>query len=85
MAAKQPQLQNILVAADQVGVATVGLSEFAAAVERVSMSATASVSNRGPDLMADPAGEGWLVTEIAGSMASARFSGLLFDPTTYGH
>jgi len=85
MAAKQPQLQNILVAADQVVVAAVAISQFATAVERVSMVPTASVSSRGPDLMADPAGEGWLVTEIAGSMATARFSGLLFDPTTYDH
>jgi hypothetical protein len=83
VAAKQPQLQNLLVAADQVGVAAVGIPEFASAVKRVSVLPAASVSTRGPELMADPAGQAWLVTEIVGSTATARFSRLLFDPTTY--
>jgi hypothetical protein len=81
VAAKQPQLQNLLVAADQVGVAAVGIPDFAAAVQTVSVST--SMSARGPDLLGDPAGEDWLVTKVDGAKASTRFLRLLLDPTTY--
>jgi len=38
----------------------------------------------GPDLVADPAGASWLVTQSAGADATARFWQLLLDPKTYG-
>jgi hypothetical protein len=85
IAAKQPNILNLTVAADQVGVAAVGIPTFATAVEQVSAAALAGASTTaGPDLVADPNGPCWLVTQSAGGDATARFWELLLDPKTYG-
>jgi hypothetical protein len=85
IAAKQPKIWDLPVAADQVGVVAVGIPSFAVAVQRVSVAGPVGAgATAGPDLVADPAGASWLVTQSAGADATARFWQLLLDPTTYG-
>jgi hypothetical protein len=84
IAAKEPKIWDLPEAADQVGVAAVGIPTFAAAVQRVSAAApVAAGASAGPDLVAAPDGPAWLVTQSAGGDATARFWQLLLDPKTY--
>jgi len=74
IAAKQPKIWNLPVAADQVGVLAVGIPTFATAVERVSAGGLIGAgASAGPDLVTDPNGSGWLVTRNASADATARF------------
>ncbi len=84
IAAKQPSIFNLDQAADQVGVAAVGISSFVTAVEKVSAPGPVGAgATAGPDLVADPAGSLLLVTQGQGAEATARFWNLLTDPNTY--
>jgi hypothetical protein len=81
IAAKQPKIWDLVEAADQVAVAAVGIPSFATAVERVSAAALVGAgATAGPDLVADPNGAAWLVTQNASSTATARFWQLLLAP-----
>ena len=85
IAAKQPNILNLVQAADQVGVVAVGVTSFVTAVEHASPAAlVGSGAAAGPDLGAEPSGPVWLITESAGAEATDRFWKLLLDPATYG-
>jgi hypothetical protein len=80
IAAKQPQIWNLPQAADQVGVLSVAIPGFATAVERVSAAALIGAgATAGPDLIAQPDGASWLVTQNDSGAATARFWQLLLD------
>jgi hypothetical protein len=84
IAAKQPGIFNLAQAADQVGVAAVGIPTFPTAVKRASMTAlVGGGATAGPDLADDPAGPLWLVTQSDSREATGRFWTLLLDPRTY--
>jgi|GEM_PF-694095 len=86
IAAKQPGIWSTPQAADQVGVAALGIPGFVVAVERVAAGGpVAAGASAGPDLTPNPEGPLWLVTQIAGSSATDRFWQLLLDPATYTH
>jgi hypothetical protein len=85
IAAKQPKIWNLAVAADQVSVVAVGVPTFATAVERVSAAALVGAgATAGPDLVPDPNGGARLVTQNASADGTARFWKALLDPTTFG-
>jgi hypothetical protein len=85
IAAKQPKIWNLPQAADQVAVVALGIPSFAAAIERVSAAALVSAgASTGPDLVVDPIGPAWLVTQSASAGVTERFWQVLRDPTTYG-
>ena len=83
IAAKQPQLWNLPEAADQVAVVAVGIPSFASTVTRVSAITRGAGATAGPDLVTDPNGVGWLVTQNASADATARFWDALLDPRTF--
>jgi hypothetical protein len=85
MAAKQPKIYDLSVAADQVSIVALGISSFVTEVQAVS--ATGSVgagATVGPDLVADAGSASLLVTQSLGREATTRFWDLLGDPATYG-
>jgi len=72
------------VAADQVGIAAVGIPTFVTEVQSVSAVAPVGAgATAGPDLVADPGSPSLLVTHDQGREATDRFRQLLFDPSTY--
>jgi hypothetical protein len=79
IAAKQPEIFEIPVAADQVSVIALGVPEFTRGVVRVSPSGSNTEDQ--PTLVPDPNGEGWLVTASNGESATERFWELLLDRT----
>jgi hypothetical protein len=84
IAAKQPKIWDLAVASDQVSVLAVGVPTFAVEVERVSAAALiAAGATAGPDLVTDPNGVSWLVSQSAGTQATARFWNALLDPKTF--
>jgi hypothetical protein len=84
IATKQPKIWDLPVAADQVAAIAVGIPTFATKVERVSATALVGAgATAGPELVADPNGAAWLVTESASAEATARFWSALLAPTTY--
>jgi len=83
IAAKQPRVWNLPEASDQVAVLAVGVPTFARTVTRVSAMAPAAGASAGPDLVTDPNGAAWLVTESAGADATERFWSALRNPTTF--
>jgi len=83
IAAKQPNIWNLPQSADQVAVMAVGTPTFAVAVERVSVAAlVARGATTGPDLVADPNGPAWLVTQSTSVVAVQRFWQILGSPAT---
>jgi hypothetical protein len=86
IAAKQPGIWSIPQAADQGGVAALGIPGFVVAVERVSaVGPIAAGASAGPDLAPSPEPTAWLVTQVAGATATNRFWQLLLDPATFAH
>jgi hypothetical protein len=86
MAAKQAGIWSIPQAGDQGGVAALGIPGFVTAVERASAAGpVAAGAAAGPDLTADPEASLWLVTGVAGTVATDRFWQLLLDPATFAH
>jgi len=84
IAAKQPKIWGLAKAADQVGILAVGIPSFAATVEHVSVPALIGMgATAGPDLVLDPDGPDWLVTQNASSAATARIWDLLGDSATF--
>ena len=84
MTAKQPDIYSIAVAADQVSVLAAGLPAFATAVSRVSATGDVTAVG-GPELVAEPSGRSWLVTQTNGALATARFWELLSEPRLSGN
>ena len=71
-------------AADQVGLVAVGVPGFAVEVKRVSPAALVSAGARvGPDLVTDPNGPAWLVSQSASAGVGERFWQVLLDPATF--
>ena len=81
MQAKQSQIFNDVKAADQVGVVSLGIPEFVSAVSRDAQEGTAT--NNLPVLVSNDNGPIWLVTQINGALATARFWQMLLDATTF--
>jgi len=85
IATKQPKIWNLAEAADQVSIVAVGVPSFATAIERVSaMTSVGAGAKAGPDLVADPNGVAWLVTESVSTQATGRLWTMMLDPATYG-
>ena len=82
IAAKQPKIFDLAVAADQVAIAAVGISTFVTAVQPVSAAGSVS-AGAGPDLVADAESGSLLVTHSQGREATVRFWQLLLDASTY--
>jgi hypothetical protein len=81
---KQPDIWALSKAADQVGIAAVGIRGFVVEVRRVSaVGPVAADATVGPALQDDPNGHVWLVRQVSGTAATTRFRQLLFDPATY--
>lgn len=86
IAAKQQDIYDLDVAADQVGILAVGFPAFVTAVARVSgEGSVAAGATAGPELTTSPKGPGWLVTEGASALAVGHFWELLLDHRTYSH
>jgi len=80
MAAKQTKIWGVPLAADQVAVAALCLPEFTLTVDRVSPARLIEPgATAGPDLVSDPDGRGWLVTESMAAVATDRLWELLGD------
>ncbi len=78
IAAKQPKIWSVPLAADQVAVAAVTIPSFATAIARVSSAGVVGAgASAGPDLVMNDSGPAWLVTDSMGAAASARFWDLL--------
>lgn len=78
IAAKQPSILKLAEAADQVAVIAVGISSFAVEVDTVAATGLIGPgANAGPDLLRDPKGSDWLVSESASGAATERFWQLL--------
>jgi len=78
---KEPDVWSDLVAADQVGVLAVAIPSFVSSVARVVQRVTGADDI--PALSTDPGGPVWLVTEVTGSVGTARFWDMLLDPATF--
>jgi hypothetical protein len=87
--AKQPGIWNLPQAADQVAVAAVGIPSLVTAIEMVSaVGPVAAGATAGPALAGDPGDPSahvWLVRQVAGADATARFWEILLDPKTFTH
>jgi hypothetical protein len=84
IATKQPGIWEVAEASDQVGIAAVGIPGFVTSVVHASAAApVAAGATTGPALTTDPEGPLWLVTGVAGQIATARFWELLRDPATF--
>jgi hypothetical protein len=81
IAAKQPNIWDNPLAADQVSVAATAIPGFVSQVARVKQQGVSAANY--PALAVDPAGPGWLVTSSVGAMATARFWRALLDPATF--
>ena len=63
----------------------VGVPGFATEVVRVSATALVGAgATAGPDLVTDPDGAAWLVTQSASAEATGRFWKAMLGPTTLG-
>ena len=84
IANKQSGIWSIPDAADQVAVQAVGISTFVTDVERVAPVGPADGGeNEGPPLINQPNASGWLVRQVAGSVATDRFWSILLHPATF--
>jgi hypothetical protein len=84
ISAKRPKILNQAGAGDQVSVEAVGIPGFVTGVERVSSAGPgAAGGNSGPNLVPDPYGHVWLVTQIASANAITLFWQLLGDSSSY--
>jgi len=78
IAAKQPKIWSIPLAADQIAVAAVCIPGFAVGIARVASAGPVEAgASAGPDLVMNDDGPGWLVTESMGTVATSRFWELL--------
>jgi hypothetical protein len=84
MADKRSSIYSIDVAADQVSVLAAAVPAFVTTVSRVDAPGAVTTSG-GPDLVAAQGGDGWLVTQSNGGVATARLWELLGDPGTFGN
>ena len=70
-----------LYAADQIAVNALALSEYVSSVSRVGQ--PDGESNSIPTLTNNPDGSNWLVTQINGSLGTARLWEMLLNPATF--
>lgn len=80
--AKQPDVWETRVAADQVAVLAVALPEFVVAFTPVELAGEGPEGF--PGLSRTTGGSASLVTEVDASVATARLQAMLLDPATYG-
>jgi hypothetical protein len=86
IAAKQPSVYDLDVAADQVAILAAGFPAFVTAVARVSGDGSvAAGATAGPELTTSRDGPAWLVKEGASALAVGHFWELLLDRRTYSH
>jgi hypothetical protein len=88
IAAKQPMISTLPVAADQVTVLAAGLARFVTAVQRVSPDTSAKFGfpqGQGAPLVPDAGGNAWVVTKIAAPLAASSLWRMLLEPKTQGH
>jgi hypothetical protein len=78
---KEPEVWDDLVAADQVGVLAVAIPSFVSSVSRVVQQDVGADDI--PALSSDPGGPVWLVTQVRGSVGTARLWEMLLDPKTF--
>jgi hypothetical protein len=84
MAAKQPNIWETPLAADQVSVLAVGLPKFVASVSHVSARDLAADAKAGPELLSEASAANLLVTKSTGAVATTRLWELLLAPGTFG-
>lgn len=81
---KQPNIIQIPPGADQVALLAVALPKFAVAVQRSAPDVTGGFdSKQGPPLRPYPAGNVWVVTQVAGPLAKAQLWQMLLNPETF--
>jgi hypothetical protein len=78
---KRSKVYDVMYAADQIAVNALAMSEYVSAVSRVGQPDVET--NDIPNLTNDPAGPNWLVTQINGSLGTARLWEMLLDPDTF--
>ncbi len=78
---KKNKVYDDLYAADQVAVVALAIPEFVSAVARADQQDVGA--DNIPMLTSNPSGPVWLVTEISGSLATARLWQMLLDPATF--
>lgn len=84
IANRQSQIWDLPQAADQGVVAAVWVPGYVMAVTRASASGpVAAGANAGPTIQDDPTGNLWLVRQVSGAVATARFREMLLNPKTY--
>lgn len=81
IAAKRTKVYNDTLAADQGILVAVAVPEFVSAVSPVALGDASSDST--PVLSTDPNGPIWLVTQVNGAVATARFWDMLLDPAMF--
>jgi hypothetical protein len=86
IAAKQPDIWNDSLAADQVAVAAVGIPDFVVDIRHAAPVGPSEAGAKvGPDLADNSNASGWLVHQCNNAAATAKFWNLLNDPTTFAH
>jgi hypothetical protein len=78
---KRSKVYDDMYAADQIAVNALAMSDYVSAVSRVKQPDVES--NSIPTLTNDPDGPNWLVTQINGSLGTARLWEMLLDPATF--
>ena len=77
---KRSQIIDITTAADQVALLSFGLSMFTTKVVKASPNVAAGFnSTQGPDLVPDPNGNAWLVTDISSQRAPNKLWEMMLD------
>ena len=85
MAAKIPNLFQIAMSSDQIGVLAAGVPTFATAVSRAVVDPAAAFDPMtGPPLVAQAGGSGWVVPSCNTAIASKLLWKMLLDPHTFG-
>jgi hypothetical protein len=78
---KRNRVFDDVYAADQIPVIALAMSEYVSAVSRVVQKDVGT--DNIPNLTYDPNGPNWLVTQISGSLGTARLWEMLLDSTTF--
>jgi hypothetical protein len=85
IASRQSEIWDLPQAADQGVVAAVWIPGYVMAVTRASAAGpVAAGATTGPVISDDPNGNLWLVRQVSGEVATARFWEILLNPKTYG-
>ena len=86
MAAKIPNLFQIAMSSDQIGVLAVGVPKFATTVSRAIVDPAATFdATTGPPLVSQADGSAWVVASCNTALAPKLLWKMLLDPHTFGH